>query len=176
MATTDFTTEEWRTVPDYEGLYEVSTLGRVRNVARGRARRFGRILRQIIGKRGYWSVMLHRPKETHGERRVVHRLMMAAFVGPSDLHVNHIDGVKTNNRLGNLEYCTNAENLSHAHRTGLMRKGEGSHLSRLTEADVREIRRLLALGVLQEDIATMFATTQSNISHIMHGDSWRHVF
>ncbi len=67
---------------------------------------------------------------------LVHRMVMIAFKWESKLQVNHLDWNKENNRLENLEYCTQKENTQHAHRTGLMadRKWENSHLYNITWA------------------------------------------
>ena len=92
--------EEWRPVVGYEGLYEVSNLGRVRRVAY--------VLATYVGKRGsatnYCRVRIF--NERGGKQRSVHSLVAAAFIGPrpSPLHeVNHKDGNPTNNTLENLE-------------------------------------------------------------------------
>lgn len=58
----------------------------------------------------------------HQEKFAVHRLVMETYIGESELAVNHIDGVKTNNVVGNLEYVSNKENSIHAVNTGLMTK------------------------------------------------------
>ena len=70
-----------------------------------------RELTQYRTKRGYLSIGLS------PFQYLVHRLVMLAFHGPSELQVNHKDMVKTNNRLDNLEYCTPAENTRHAWAT-----------------------------------------------------------
>jgi len=72
----------------------------------------------------------------------VHRIVCLAFLGPSDLEVNHIDGDPSNNHISNLEYVTHSENLLHAYRTGLQKPlhGESNGSSKLTEAQVLEIR------------------------------------
>lgn len=167
-------TEEWRPIPGYEGLYEVSSLGRVKQVAKMKRRTPGRIMRQIVGKRGYPTVMLHTPTEKSGNRCTVHRLVMAAFHGPSDLHVNHISAVRTDNRLENLEYCTPAENVAHTLKMGHTVRGERHPHAKLTEADVLSIRRMYSDGETQADIAAAFGVTGSNVSHIVH-DGWTHI-
>lgn len=107
--------EVWRDVAGFKGVYSVSNLGRVRrNVG------FGchttRLLSLNTNTNGYYHVSLH----NRGTRVVfmVHKLVALAFLGPcpTRLEVNHKSGVKTNNRLGNLEYVTHAENMKHASR------------------------------------------------------------
>lgn len=70
-----------------------------------------------VGSNGYKSVTLRHDGKTY--RCLVHRLVMGAYVGASDLQVNHINGDKLDNRLENLEYVTPSENVRHAFKTGL---------------------------------------------------------
>lgn len=118
--------EEWRPVVGYEGVYEVSDLGRVRSVDRwnvdSRGRKFKRSGRIIAGGKsgaGYPYVVLWR--NSREKLAYVHRLVAEAFLPPiqGKLEVNHINGVKTDNRAENLEWCTSSENKSHAFRVGL---------------------------------------------------------
>jgi hypothetical protein len=100
-------TEEWRPVPEWEDLYEVSNLGRVR--------RFGRpALKTQNDRAGYQVVDL----VDNGRRKnaKVHRLVALAFIPPVPDHneVNHIDGDKANNVVSNLEWSNRSKNLKHA--------------------------------------------------------------
>src|ERR1035437_3644976 len=120
FSTEDFKTEEWLPVVVWEGIYSVSSLGRVRRDLGVPGARAGRILALPLNQTGYPCVHLSaRPRHY---RRTVHPLVAAAFIGarPDGLTINHIDGVKTNNRPANLEYVTLVENVQHAHRTGLI--------------------------------------------------------
>lgn len=111
--------ERWRPVPDWEGLYEVSDLGRVRSVdrevagKRGVCRFKGRPLKLIISPRGYPRVVLSRPgaKRWHVD---VHVLVMLAFVGPAPagMEVCHAHGSDPGDvRLVNLRYDTRSANI-----------------------------------------------------------------
>ena len=108
--------ETWKQVPGYEGLYEVSNLGRVKSLGRPRCLRGGRILKQQDNGFGYLLCQLCKA----GKRRMAstHRLVAAAFIpNPDDKpQVNHKDGCKHNNRADNLEWCTNSENQLHKFR------------------------------------------------------------
>lgn len=102
--------EIWKDVVGYEGLYEVSNLGRVRNARRGRT--------IAIHERahGYFGVMLcdrKRDKDRHGKHFSVHRLVAEAFIpNPNNYpQVNHIDENKKNNCVDNLEWCTHLYNM-----------------------------------------------------------------
>ena len=108
--------EGWAIVPGYEGIYEVSTAGRVR---RDLGPDGGRILRDHENRGGYRSVQLWR--DGRPRMHLVHVLVARAFLNPLsvELEVNHRDGNKTNNALTNLEYVTRSENARHAYRTAL---------------------------------------------------------
>lgn len=111
--------EQWRPIKGFEGLYEVSDLGRVKSVsrviARGDVRQTvnERILSPKLSKKGYLIVGLHRCAKT--QHKYVHRLVAEAFleVPNSECEVNHKDEDKTNNRLDNLEWCSHTANVNH---------------------------------------------------------------
>jgi hypothetical protein len=121
------TQEQWRPVVGYEGLYEVSDLGRVRSLARrvphgrlGHITVTERILKPVAVMRGgYASVML---SQGGAERHYkVHHLVLCAFVGPmpeGDAHTRHLNDLPTDNRLVNLKWGTRAENMRDAVRNG----------------------------------------------------------
>lgn len=107
-------TEEWRPVVGYEGLYEVSNLGRVRSLPRWRSHQQKLVLRCSSNNSGYQQVHL----STHNKQKsmTVHRLVAQAFIpNPENKpEINHIDGDKTNNKIDNLEWVNRKENVHHA--------------------------------------------------------------
>ena len=107
--------EEWRPVKDFECLYEVSSLGRVRSVRTGRLLKYG----QSRNDGGYYNARLYKHSKQYS--RKVHRLVAEAFIDNIDCKptVNHIDGNIHNNVVENLEWATYSENVQHAHDTGL---------------------------------------------------------
>lgn len=114
--------ETWKVVGGYEGLYEVSDLGRIRSLGRecnskngSKQRKKERILIQEVTIHGYCRVRLF-DAEGKAKHYPVHRLVMNAFRGESDLQINHINEIKTDNRLKNLEYCTPKQNCNHGTR------------------------------------------------------------
>ena len=106
--------EEWRPVKGYEGLYEVSNMGRVKSLHYGKER----ILRMPDNSAGYRNVELENKAP---QRKLVHRLVAEAFIpNPMNLPVvNHLDGDKHNNCVSNLEWCTYRQNTLHAIKLGL---------------------------------------------------------
>ena len=107
--------EEWRAVPGYEGLYEVSNKGNVRNVRRNN------IIKGFINTKGYIQVSLCK----NGIRKnfTVHRLVALTFIpNPDNLpEINHINEDKTNNRVDNLEWCTAKYNNNYGSRKDKVR-------------------------------------------------------
>lgn len=116
--------ETWKPIVGYEGVYSVSDRGIIRRDRGGDGTRAGKILNPSLTPYGYHCVGL----SSLGIQKtyLVHALVLFAFVGPrpEGYGINHIDGVKTNNRLSNLEFCTPAENSRHAARLGLMASGD----------------------------------------------------
>ena len=107
--------EEWRSVVGWEGLYEVSSLGRVRSVPRidRKGRRVqDRIMKPSRGNSGYQQVGLKSIDRDHSQTKMVHRLVGDAFLGvkPGGLVTRHLDGDKSNNAAVNLAYGTYREN------------------------------------------------------------------
>lgn len=109
--------EIWKDIQGYEGLYQVSNLGRVKSLdRRDRCGRFkeGKIKSICDNGNGYCVVNL----KVDGEQksRTVHRLVATAFIpNPKNLpEINHIDGNKKNNTMSNLEWCDRSENVIHA--------------------------------------------------------------
>lgn len=153
-------------IPGYEGLYAADESGKIWGY-RGK----GRFLKPWLIGHGYEAVMLFKDKKSR--KFLVHRLIAITFIPNPENHpeVNHIDNNIRNNRLENLEWCTSKGNKVHNRK-----KGRKIGVQKLTEAQVREIYRLyLDEHMLQKDIARIFNISQTNISWIVRGDSWKHI-
>lgn len=116
----DVLIEEWKDVKGYEGLYQVSNLGRVKSLARYKKNNLGsksligeKILKQSKNNRGYCRI--HLCKDAHKKAFSVHRLVADAFVpNPKNFtDVNHKDENKENNRADNLEWCDYEYNINY---------------------------------------------------------------
>jgi len=173
--------EQWVDVPDTNGLYQVSTFGRIKSipVAGTIGRQRGRILslKPNMSRKGYCQICLcvigRKPKIVQ-----VHRVVALTFLGPcpDGLQVNHKDGNKENNRPGNLEYVTCRENIRHCWDNGLHGtehcRGVNNNKAKLTEDDVRQIRSLT--GSLS-CIALQFSVSKTTISGIKRRMLWKHI-
>ncbi len=123
-------TEEWKDIPGYEGIYKASTLGRIKSVARviknSKDQSKTTSLKEkymslCISSQGYLWVNLHKNKK-HCSKKVS-RLIALTFLGYSELQVDHINGIKTDNRIVNLRYCTNWENSSYNNKKRISNTG-----------------------------------------------------
>lgn len=166
--------EIWKDVPGYIGLYQASSLGRIKSFNKSRNK--PRILKDRLIKCGYNTAVLYKNKK----RKVfyLHRLIMLTFHGSSKLDVNHKNGVKSDNKLDNLEYVTRSENVLHAFKTKLTvpSRGEAHHKSKLKRKDVCEILLFLDNGKLrQKDIAKIYNVTQTAINNINVRKSWKSI-
>lgn len=105
--------ELWKDIKGYEGKYQVSSFGRVKNA-------LNYIMSVIPDKDGYSQVSLRKPQGKACLKRL-HRLVALAFIPnlQNKKYINHIDGNKENNHIENLEWCTNGENIHHAYKIGL---------------------------------------------------------
>lgn len=168
----------WKAVLGYEGLYEISDDGRVRSIDRQLPDRYvcGRILRQHHSGKGYLSVALC--KNGKSTTVYIHVLVANAFIpkpqSTKRLVINHIDGDKNNNTIGNLEWVTYSENNQHAYDSGLKARGERYYNSKLTAEQVAEI---YANGKYDtyENIAKRYGVSKASIRDILIGKSWKHL-
>ena len=100
--------EIWKTIEEFDN-YEISNLGRVRNITTGK------VLKPVLDNRGYYKVFLYNNK---AYTRFIHRLVAENFIPNPDNYpcVNHIDEVKKNNSISNLEWCSYQYNINYGTR------------------------------------------------------------
>lgn len=117
--------EIWKDIEGFEGLYQVSSFGRVKSfdsIDKLDRIRKGRVLKGIKDVKGYLLVNLYKNNIVYTKK--IHRLVAEAFIPNSENkpQVNHIDEDKTNNMISNLEWSTSKENINHGTRTDRMAK------------------------------------------------------
>jgi hypothetical protein len=178
--------EAWKDIVGYEGLYQVSDIGRIKSLERVRinGRKWKtRILKFKINKNGYHFVNLY--KNGKGKSFYIHRLVLITFIGicPEDMEACHSNGDKTDNRLSNLRYDTKSNNMLDAVKHGTHHKtlgqtwtrGEGCGTSKLTTKQVLEIRYLYETGkYIQKELAKKFDVCRPQISRIINKKTWAH--
>ncbi len=149
----------------------------------------------IVSHRKYKPTVLKPSSHTMGYRQVglrtdsgkfktqlVHQMVLLAWVGPRPYGavVNHINGDKTDNRLENLEYCSQSENMAHACRLGLSpkpptRRGRNAPKAKLCEEQVLKLRAMACEGVRVKELAEAFGVTPATASKIVLRQTWRHI-
>ena len=171
--------EQWRMAVGFP-YYEVSDHGRVRSFITpyGTDKRLNspRILHLYRTQRGYLQVWLyHNRKNKRGRKAaLVHKLVLEAFIGkrPDGFVCRHLDGNSENNRLSNLCWGTQLENMNDKYLHGNALTGERNPRAKLTKSDVLEIRASKETGVA---LAAKYRVTPANISFIRKGKGWKGV-
>lgn len=180
--------EIYKDVVGYEGLYWVSNLGNIKTENWRNSKRTA-ILRPAKDERGYFKVALQKDGKLKTYR--VHRIVALAFINAveSKPQVNHINGIKTDNRAENLEWCNNSENQLHAYKLGLIPskkgmprtnwdapKGQDVATSILKDFQVLEIRKRFKKRICtREMLGNEFGVSAATIKDIVLRKSWKHL-
>lgn len=159
--------EKWKDVPEYDGLYEVSNFGQIRNKITGKIKKA--TIDKIDG-RPY--VLLW--KENKYKLRRVGRIVLRAFCGEPTVGMEccHNDGNPQNNHLNNLRWDTASNNQRDRVKHGTSNRGEQCAASKLTEKQILEIRKD---NRLQKEIAKDYGVQQNTISRIKSRKRWTHI-
>lgn len=165
--------EEWRDITGLPGR-QISSEGRMRSNLSSRDKSW-----RILSNAQRFGYMIYQWYAGAGKNKTigVHRLVAMAFIPNTENkpHVNHINGVKNDNRAANLEWCTRSENLLHSCRVLRKNIGQLVHLSKLSNNDVYEIRSLASFGASQKDLALAYRVNQSTISRVLTGAKWKSI-
>lgn len=180
--------EIWKPVKDFEDYYEVSNLGRFRSKDRiifrsdgKKENRPGRILKNNYYSNGYVQLFLYKENKRH--TFIGHRVVAKHFLPnySEDLVINHKNMIKDDNRVSNLEVCSQKENVSKAFEIKKWNTnttpGEKCLFSKLKEKDVLHIRGLYSKG---EDINSIYnqykkLVSRQTIYKVVNKKSWNHI-
>lgn len=158
--------ELWKEVLEFSGYY-VSNTGKVKTNDFNHTG-LERELSVFVTSRGYVAVNLMR--NGIRRRKLLHQLVSIAFIENKNnrRQVNHKNGIKTDNNVDNLEWCTSAENIQHAFRNGLNKasKGESHYGCKISDEEVREIRKLRLFGMRLKTISKLYGVRFTTISSI----------
>ena len=162
--------EIWKDVPNTDGKYKVSNLGRVRsfNTREG----VPRILKPAFNRHRNYHYISVQVQQQRRKNWILHRLVAEVFIPNTDnsLIVDHVDGVKTNNRIDNLEWVTYKENSQRAIRLGLIPGYDHLKSAKLLTPD-KAIEIYKEKG-LHRDIAIKYNIGVSTVTHIKLGSRW----
>lgn len=176
--------EEWRDIVGYEGLYQVSNLGRVKSMPRLHRYAHGEYLskkkilspRKVGKDREYLSVVLYNGK---GKKQYkIHRLVAEAFVPNPQKHkeINHIDENKGNNVASNLEWCSRSYNVNYGQRIAK----QSRHLFRrviafdLNDNFIGEFESIVSASRFAGVSASGIGRACSNVAKTAGGYKWRY--
>ncbi len=186
--------EIWKAIPDYEGLYEASNLGKIRSLDRKiKHKRYdfinvkGKILSPRLDKDGYETVVLC--KDTEKKYARVHIFVAKTFIpNPNNLpEVNHYDNIRNNNNIKNLLWGTCQSNQFHRHKTWSHSSTDNNPSGRnmtiamslakatkLNPENVEKIRELYNTGkYTQEQLGKIFGITRNHICLVVNNRIWK---
>lgn len=171
--------EVWKDIEGYEGLYQVSNIGRVKSLEKYVPGKNGckqvrreRILNCSVNGSGYPHFSIY--KDGVVKTVLVHRIVASAFLdNPLQLpEVNHIDGDKTNNRSENLEWCTEKQNVRHAWENGINRMTD-KHRESARKVGLNNGKKVLCSnGVVYPsgcEAARQLGLSQGNVWSVLNG-------
>lgn len=159
--------EEWRDIVGFEGTYQVSNLGRVQRISPSRlAKVLPYVMKNAIAVNGYEVVRLH--KDGKYVNKYVHRLVAECFLEEIDgcTEVNHIDGVKLNNVVNNLEWSNRS--LNNHHRTRIIKNYYGKRKYAVTSptGEIFDVDNLSEFceshGIKQSGLANVLSGNRSH--------------
>lgn len=158
---------QWKIIP-FETVYEVSTDGNVRNV------KTLNVKSKRLDKYGYERVTLYPSGKTYS----IHRLIMLTFYPQNKMeHINHKDGIKTNNSITNLEWCTSSHNAKH--RSTIIHPnlitGSKNPMAKIDENIAKKIKYDSYDGMNNKQIGELFGVSSEVVRRIRSGERWKHI-
>jgi hypothetical protein len=154
-------------------------MGRVKSLCQTRPRilRPGMVSKGYERGLGYLSVCLYADScDRSAKMNSVHRLVLESFIGlpPDGMEASHINGVKTDNRLENLEWATFSDNNMKKHEHGTIMNGSKVPNAKLREGDIKAIIEMISSGVSDSEIGKLYGVHRHTVNDIRNNKTWRH--
>lgn len=159
-------------IEDFEGLYKVSNLGRIYSI---RNNKFLKATPNSLHTNRLY-IKLYKDKKQY--TFILARLVAKAFI-PNPQHlttVNHKDGNPLNNRIENLEWLSNADNIRHAYKTGLQKSGHRRSTAKYTKQEILNMYRMHDAGLSSNAIAAVYNGSGRSIRRILSGDRYKELY
>lgn len=158
--------EEWKDIIEYEGLYQISNLGRLKRFYKNGNFRIIKPLKDSIG-----YMMYGLSKNSKFKQFKIHRLVAIYFIPNLNNYpeVNHIDGNKDNYSIDNLEWCTRSQNMKHAHSLGLIFVNKATDIIKIITEDKKLIiKKMKDKKFTLKEIACLCDVNISTISKVLN--------
>ena len=155
--------------------YSVTKDGRVWSKARPHV--LGGWLKPMPNTKGH--LFIHFYKRGKKYKQYIHRLVLESFVGPcpEGMECRHLNGNPADNKLGNLKWGTQIENMADRTKHGTGNQGERHGMAKLTEEQVRLIfNSYYDGGCTQQKLVDYFGVSKTTIGDIVHKKTWRHIW
>lgn len=169
--------EIWKDIPNYNGLYMVSNFGRIKSLKRKYVTREW-LLTPSNDSSGYPQIVLVSNRVCSTTK--IHTIVAVVFIGdrPIAHEINHINGVKEDNRVENLEYVTKTENLKHSFRIGLSnQKADKHHGRKLHSSQVFEIHNKYKPNIYtRKMLADEYGVSVATIKKIINKTNWSSIW
>jgi len=170
--------EIFKDIEGTQGDYQISNFGNVKSLRRLKKFKKGiaRVFKGSINTKGYPTVCIYVNGEFKTTR--IHRLVAKSFIpNPENKpEVNHIDGVKTNNNVFNLEWVTGSENVLHAYKNNLMSSETNRRCAKINKKEVVEIRDLYKNKIFKvAELSYLYELSIGGIYNITSNKVWKNI-